>query len=62
MTVNVALVLIVAILSPKNGWTDGTSEMVDMIFSFKRRNVRTAKSTPAVETEEIQATEVIGLT
>ena len=46
MTVDLALVFIITILSPKNGRTDGASEMVDVVFSFQRSYVRTTKGTP----------------
>ena len=60
MTVNLALMFIVTILGPKNGWTDRTSEMFNVIFPFQCSDVRTPKSTPAIEAKQIQTTEIVG--
>jgi hypothetical protein len=59
MTVHTALVLVVAVRSPKNGWAHGTREMLNVILSVQSGNVRPAKSLAALVAEQIESSEVV---
>lgn len=43
VTVYFTLMLIIAVLCPKNRWTYRTSEMFDVIFPFQSRYIRTTQ-------------------
>ena len=51
MTINLALVFIVAVLGAEYGWANGASEMFDMVFPVQSGDIRTTKSTSAIITE-----------
>lgn len=61
VTVNLSLVFIIAVLRAKNCWTDRASEMLDVVFAIQGSDIGAAKSTSAIETQEIEATEVVSL-
>jgi hypothetical protein len=61
MAINFSIVFVIAVLGTKDSGTDGASEMLDMIFAVQRRDVRTPKRTPTLETEQIQTSKVIRL-
>ena len=39
MAVNLPVVLVVAILRPKDCWAEGASEVVNVVFAIERRDV-----------------------
>jgi hypothetical protein len=62
MAVDVAVVLVVAILSTEHSGTGGASEMLYVIFPVEGSDVGAPQRIPARKTDEIQATEVIPFT
>jgi hypothetical protein len=61
MAINLAVVLIVAILGSKHCWAQGAGEVVDMIFPVERRDVGPAKSSAAFVAQQSQPAKVICL-
>jgi len=61
VAVDVALVLIVAVLGTENSRANGAREMLDMIFAIECCNVRGSQGLAASIAEEIEAPEVVGL-
>ena len=62
VTVDIALVLVIAVLGAKNSRADGTGKVFDVVFPIESSNVRTAKCTATLVTEEIKSPEIVGLT
>lgn len=62
VTVNVAVVFIVAILSSEDGGAEGACKMVHMVLAIKRRNVRSTKSTAALVAKKSQSAKIVSLT
>lgn len=59
MTVNVTVVLVVAVLRSKDRWTYRASKVLNVIFSIQCSDVRTTERASASMTKKIQASEVI---
>jgi len=62
VAIDFAVVLVVTVLRTKNGRTDRTGEVFDVIFALKGCNVRASQRATAFEAQEIEATKVVGLT
>lgn len=62
VAINVALVLVVAVLRSKDCWTYRACEVLNVVFSIQCGNVRATKCASTSMTEEIQSSEVICLT
>jgi hypothetical protein len=48
MAIYIAFVLVVAVLCPENGRTQGARKMFNVVFSIERSDVRAAKSASAL--------------
>lgn len=59
VAVDVTFVLVVRILSAKDGRTDTAGEVLNVIFAVQSGNVRASKRAFARVTEQIEATEVV---
>ena len=62
MAVDLIFVFIVAVLCAKDGRTHRAGEVLDVVFSIKRRNIGTSKCSSTREAEKIETTEVICFT
>lgn len=61
MAVDVALMLVVAILGAENGRANGACEMLDMIFAVECCDVGGSQGLTTSIAEKIEAPEVVGL-
>lgn len=61
VTEHVALVLVIAVRGAEDGRTHGASEMLNVIFSIQGGDVGAPQSLAAVEAEQVEPLEVIGL-
>ena len=59
MAVYVSVVIIVAILGTEYGWTDGASEMLNVVFTVEGGYVGSTESVPARVTDEIKAPKIV---
>lgn len=62
MTVHPALMLVIGVLSAKNRWANGASEMLDVVLVVQGGDIGTTQSTATFVAEEVQSPKVIGLT
>ena len=53
VAVNTALVLVIAVRCAEDGRTDGTREMLDVVFSIQCGDVGSSKGLTAIETQKI---------
>lgn len=53
VTIYIALMLIVRVLSTEHSRTNGAREVLDVIFAVQSSNIRTPKSTTAIMAKEI---------
>lgn len=60
MAVDLALVLVVAVLSSKDRGTDRAGEVINMVFSLERGDVRASEGPTTLEAYEVEAREVVG--
>lgn len=60
MTVHLTIVFVVAIGSAKNGWTDRTGEMVDVVFAIEGGDVGSTQGLSALVAKEAKAPKIIG--
>ena len=61
VTVNVAVVFVVAVLGAEDSRTERACEVVDMIFAVKGCNVGASECTSALEAQQAKPSEVISL-
>jgi hypothetical protein len=61
VTVNIAFVFIITVLGAEHSGTDRAGKMLDVVFPVKCGYIRTAKSAAALETKEVQPSEVVHL-
>jgi len=61
MAIDGAFVLIIAILSAEDGRTDRTSEVLDVVLTFERGDVRASKGASAIIAEKVEPTEIVRL-
>ena len=62
MTEDLSVMLIIAILCSKDSWTDRTREVLNMVFSVQRGDIRPTERRAALKTQKIKATKVINFT
>jgi hypothetical protein len=55
------LVLVVAVGRAEDGGTDGAGEMFDVVFAIEGGNVGASQGLAAVEAEQVETAEIIGL-
>lgn len=61
VTIDLPIVLIVAVLGPKDSRTEGAREMVNMIFPFQGRDVGSPEGAPTLVAEQAKSSKVISL-
>ena len=61
VAIDVAIVLVVAVLRAKDGRAEGTGEVLHVVLAVERSYVGAAEGTTTLEAEEAQAPEVVGL-
>lgn len=61
VTIDLPIVLVVAVLSAKHSGTKGTREMVDVVFPFESRDVGSSESSTTLIAEQAESSEVICL-
>lgn len=61
VAVDVAIVLVVAVLRAKDGGAERTGEVLHVVLAVERGDVGASKGATTLEAEEAQATEVVGL-
>ena len=62
VAIDIALVLIVAVLGAKDCRTDGTSKVLNVVFAIESSDIRAAKGATAVIAKEIESSKVVSLT
>jgi hypothetical protein len=62
VTVYIAFMFVVGVLSTKDSWADGTGEVLDMVFAIQSCDVGASQSTTTLMAEEVQSSKVISLT
>ena len=60
MTVDLAIVFVVTVLSPEHRWTERTSKVVYVILALQSGDVGPSQSSPTLMTEEAESSEVVG--
>jgi hypothetical protein len=59
MTINLAIVFVVAVLRAKYGWAHGAREVIDVVLLIQSRDVRSSERPIALMAYKIQSSEVI---
>lgn len=59
MAVHLAIVLVVAVLRPKDGRTDRTRKVLDMVFPVDGGNVGSSEGATTFVAEKVQSTKVV---
>lgn len=62
MTVYIAFMFVVGVLSTKDSWTDRAGEMFNMVFAIESCDVGASESTTTLVAQEVQSSKVISLT
>lgn len=60
MTVDVSVVLVVAVLCAERRRAHRAREMVDVVLSIQRRHVRASKGATALVAQEVKPTKIVG--
>jgi hypothetical protein len=60
MTIDLSIMLVVAVLCTEHSWTHGTREVVDVVFPIKGCDVRSTQSSITLVANEVQSSKVIG--
>jgi hypothetical protein len=61
VAVDVALVLVIGVLGAEDGGTDGTSEVLNVVFAVEGGDVGSAQCIAASEADQVEAAEVVSL-
>ena len=61
VAVDVAIVLVVAVLRAKDGRAEGTGEVLDVVLAVERGYVGASEGATTLKAKEAQAAEVVGL-
>lgn len=59
MAIDFAVVLIIGVLRTKDGGTDTTRKMLDMVFAVERGDVRSTQGFPAIMTQQIKSPKIV---
>lgn len=61
MAIDLAVMLVVGVLRPKDGWAYAASEVFNVVFALQRCYIRATQCTPAGMAEQVESSKIVGL-